>query len=138
MKITVIDGQGGGLGRTHVKQIKGAFPCELHVVGTNSAATSAMLSAGGDFGATGESAVVYACRTSDVLIAPLGLSMPYSILGEVSPAMSEAVALSPARKILIPYQRGCMDIVGLSPAPLSALIEQAVRRLGALLGEEGR
>ena len=134
MKITILDGQGGGLGRALVKKIKEALPCELYAVGTNSAATAAMLSAGADFGATGESAVIFACRTSDVIIAPLGAAMPYSILGEISPAMSEALCLSGAHKIFLPYQKGCMELVGLPELSLGALIALAVDRLREYLG----
>ena len=136
MKITILDGQGGGLGRALVKKIKENLACELYAVGTNSAATAAMLSAGADFGATGENAVLFACRTSDVIIAPLGAAMPHSILGEVSPAMSEALALSSAYKIYLPYQKGCMELVGLAELPFGRLIELAAERLRAVLDAE--
>lgn len=133
MKITVLDGQGGGLGRALVKKIKAAYGCELCAVGTNAAATAAMLSAGADYGATGESAFCFACKTSDIIVGPLGAAIPYSILGEISPAMSEALGLSTAHKIFIPYQKGCMEIVGLSGLGLTELIELAVKQLGTLL-----
>ena len=136
MKITILDGQGGGLGRALVKKIKETLPCVLYAVGTNSAATAAMLSAGADFGATGESAVIFACKTSDVIIAPLGAAMPYSILGEISPAMSEALCLSGAHKIYLPYQKGCMELVGLSELALGALISLAVDRLQQYISVE--
>ena len=59
MEILVIDGQGGGLGRQLVAAVKKAVPqAVVTVIGTNSAATSAMLKAGADRAATGENAVV--------------------------------------------------------------------------------
>ena len=48
MEILVIDGQGGGLGRQLVAAVKKAVPqAVVTAIGTNSAATSAMLKAGG-------------------------------------------------------------------------------------------
>ena len=47
MKITIIDGQGGKIGKTIVEQLKKAHPeQELYAIGTNSLATAAMLKAG--------------------------------------------------------------------------------------------
>ncbi len=47
MEILVIDGQGGGLGRQLVAAVKKAVPqAVVTAIGTNSAATSAMLKAG--------------------------------------------------------------------------------------------
>ena len=63
MKILVIDGQGGGLGRQLVSTLKVALPeSEIIAVGTNALATSAMLKAGAEHAATGENAVVVNCR----------------------------------------------------------------------------
>ena len=58
---------------------------ELIAIGTNSAATAAMLKAGADFGATGENPVLVACRDADFIIGPLGIMAADSLLGEVTP-----------------------------------------------------
>lgn len=72
MKILVIDGQGGGLGRQLVSALKAAFPeSEIIAVGTNALATSAMLKAGAEHAATGENAVVVNCRKAILLSALL-------------------------------------------------------------------
>lgn len=69
MKILVIDGQGGGLGRQLVSALKAAFPeSEIIAVGTNALATSAMLKAGAEHAATGENAVVVNCRKADIIV----------------------------------------------------------------------
>ena len=54
MELLIIDAQGGGIGKQLAASVKKAAP-ELLVtaVGTNSAATAAMLRAGADRGATG-------------------------------------------------------------------------------------
>ena len=47
MMILVVDGQGGGLGRLLVRELKGAFPqAEIAAVGTNSTAANAMMRQG--------------------------------------------------------------------------------------------
>ena len=103
MEILVIDGQGGGLGRQLVAAVKKAVPqAVVTAIGTNSAATSAMLKAGADRAATGENAVVVGCRRADVILGPIGIVMADALLGEITPAMAQAVAQSDARRILIP------------------------------------
>ena len=102
MEILVIDGQGGGLGRQLVAAVKKAVPqAVVTAIGTNSAATSAMLKAGADRAATGENAVVVGCRRADVILGPIGIVMADALLGEITPAMAQAVAQSDARRILI-------------------------------------
>ena len=47
MKIVIIDGQGGKMGKSVIEQLKKRFPnLETYAIGTNSIATSAMLKAG--------------------------------------------------------------------------------------------
>ena len=99
MEILVIDGQGGGLGRQLVAAVKKAVPqAVVTAIGTNSAATSAMLKAGADRAATGENAVVVGCRRADVILGPIGIVMADALLGEITPAMAQAVAQSDARR----------------------------------------
>ena len=60
MKILVIDGQGGGVGKTLITFIRqSGIAAELMAAGTNAIATSNMMKAGADAGASGESAVLY-------------------------------------------------------------------------------
>lgn len=125
MEILVIDGQGGGLGRQLVAAVKKAVPqAVVTAIGTNSAATSAMLKAGADRAATGENAVVVGCRRADVILGPIGIVMADALLGEITPAMAQAVAQSDARRILIPTNRCDTLVVGVS-APICTLVEQA-------------
>ena len=59
MKIVIIDGQGGKMGKSVIEQLKKRFPgLETYAIGTNSIATSAMLKAGATYGATGENPVI--------------------------------------------------------------------------------
>lgn len=123
MKIIVIDGQGGKMGKSVVEQIKKGHPdLRIMALGTNSIATSAMLKAGADVGATGENPVIINSRDADLIIGPIGIVMPNSLLGEITPAMAEAVNTSPAHKVLIPVNRCNHYVVGCQNLPLGDYI----------------
>lgn len=136
--VVVVDGQGGGMGRGLVESIKKKWP-KLHVraVGTNSLATSAMLRAGADDGATGENAVVFNARQADLLLGPIGILTPNGLLGEVSPAMAGAVGASEAVKILLPSQRCSIRLAAGDPQPLKFYLDQALRLLEEELAARG-
>ena len=136
--VVVVDGQGGGMGRGLVESIKKKWP-KLHVraVGTNALATSAMLRAGADDGATGENAVVFNARQADLLLGPIGILTPNGLLGEVSPAMAGAVGASEAVKILLPSQRCSIRLAAGDPQPLQFYLDQALRLLEEELSARG-
>ena len=133
MDITIIDGQGGGIGKQLIMALKENFPgvC-ITAVGTNSLATSAMLKAGAQYGATGENAVVVACREADIIIGPIGIVIADSLLGEITPKMAAAVAQSSATRLLIPVNLCRNIVVGIPDLNVSGLIREtveAVRRI---------
>ena len=133
MNILIIDGQGGGLGRQLVAGIKVALPdAEITAVGTNSVATGAMLKAGADYAATGENAVVVACRKAEVIVGPIGIVIADALLGEISPAMAIAVGQSAAKRVLIPVNHCDNIIAGVAEMPVGALVQQAVEKVRAL------
>ena len=133
MNILIIDGQGGGLGRQLVAGIKAALPdAEITAVGTNSVATGAMLKAGADYAATGENAVVVACRKAEVIVGPIGIVIADALLGEISPAMAIAVGQSAAKRVLIPVNHCDNIIAGVAEMPVGALVQQAVEKVRAL------
>lgn len=130
INILVIDAQGGGIGRQLVGSIKQELPeVSVTAVGTNSAAASAMLKAGADRAATGENAVVVACRTADVILGPVGIVIADAMLGEITPVMAAAVGRSPARRILIPFDHCDNVVVGVADMSMSGLIREAVKAL---------
>ena len=134
MEILVIDGQGGGLGRQLVAAVKKAVPqAVVTAIGTNSAATSAMLKAGADRAATGENAVVVGCRRADVIVGPIGILSADSLLGEISPAIAVAVGQSEAKKLLLPVNQCSNIVVGVRDMTLSQLMDEAVATLRGLL-----
>lgn len=129
-KIVVIDGQGGGFGRSLIEKLRaGGYAGEVIAVGTNAAATAAMLKAGASAGATGENAVLWNAGKAQIIAGPIGLVMANSMLGECSPAMATAIASSPAHKVLIPATRCGASIAGLPELPLADYITDAARRI---------
>lgn len=133
MKIVIIDGQGGKLGKLLVEQLKQRCPEQsLYAIGTNSIATATMLKAGADFGATGENPVVRAVMDADVVLGPMGIVVAHAILGEVTPAMAEAVGGSRARKLLIPMNNCGISVAGVKELPLNAYVTQIVEQVQAM------
>lgn len=136
MKVLIIDGQGGGLGRQLVSAVKEKCPeAEVLAVGTNSTATGAMLRAGADQAATGENAVLVACRRADVIIGPIGIVIADSMLGEITPAMAAAVGQSPARRILLPVNQCDNLVVGAADLSMADKVREAAELLRGLLDQ---
>ena len=134
MNVTVIDGQGGQLGAQLVKEITAQFPdVSLTAVGTNAVATAAMLKAGAKNAATGENAVVVACRKANVIVGPIGIVIADSLLGEVTGTMALAVGAADAVRILIPTNK-CENLVaGMQNLNTAALIADAVEKVKKIL-----
>ena len=125
MKIVVIDGQGGKIGKALIEQLRTkGYGDYILAVGTNSIATSAMIKAGADAGATGENPVIVATRDADVIVGPIGIIAADSMLGEITPKMADAIGRSMARKVLVPVNR-CFEVAGVREMSLSQYVEQA-------------
>lgn len=134
MKILIIDGQGGKIGKMLVEKIRQTYPnLPLTALGTNSIATTTMLRAGAEEGATGENPVVFNAKDADIIIGPMGIVLANSLLGEITPAMAAAVAQSHAQKILIPMNRCKSIVAGVQEAPLAEYIRLAVEQLAAFV-----
>jgi len=130
MHILVIDGQGGGIGKQLVEEIRKALPeTFITAVGTNSIATSAMIKAGADNGATGENAVIVGCRNADIIAGPMGIVIADSLLGEITPAMAVAVGQSPALRILLPVNRCKNLIIGIADTDIATMIKKAAEEI---------
>ena len=137
MKILVIDGQGGRLGRKLVENIRKICPeAEITAVGTNSIATENMMNSScADNLATGENAVIVACRTAQIIVGPFGIATADAMMGEISPAMANAVASSPAYRVLIPMNLCSTYIAGIT-AGSAAILEDAMKHIQMIAEEE--
>jgi len=127
-KICVIDGQGGGIGSAIIKKIKETFGENIEIIalGTNAIATAQMIKARANRGASGENSIVQTVQQVDVIIGPIGIIMAHAMLGEVTPAMAEAISRSPARKILLPLSQENIEIAGIENIPLPRLIDALI------------
>ena len=135
-KIVVIDGQGGRLGKLLVEEVRARLPqAELLAIGTNGIASSAMQKAGASQVATGENPVVRGVMDADAVLGPVGIVVAHSILGEVTPAMAEAVGGCRARKFLIPMNSCGVVVSGVKEQPLPNYVAQAVEQMMQELGE---
>lgn len=136
MKILVIDGQGGGIGSGLIEELKKRkLPdTEILAVGTNVMATSAMLRAGADAGATGENAVIFNSGRADLILGPIGIMMANAMMGESTPAMAAAVSSSEGKKLLIPIAR-CARVIGVEPRSMQSYLEEAAREAEKLIGK---
>lgn len=133
MKILVIDGQGGGVGRGLIERLRARLPqAEVLAVGANAIATSAMLKAGASAAATGENAVRVCAREADVIAGPIGIVLKDAMMGEITGAMAAAVAEASAQRVLIPVQRCSTVIAGVGNAPLQALLDDAVEQIASM------
>ena len=135
MKVCVIDGQGGGIGSVLIKAIRAEFGqvVEIIALGTNAAATTQMMKAGANKGASGENAICHSVSRADFIAGPLGIVLANAMMGEVSPRVAAAVAGSRAFKLLLPLTREEVAVVGVIPEPLPHLVDKLVEKLKELI-----
>lgn len=128
MRIAVIDGQGGGIGKSIVEKLRQELSPDIDIIalGTNVLATSAMIKAGASEGATGENAIIYNSPKVDFIVGSIGIIAANSMLGELTPVMAKAIAESPAKKILIPLNRCNLWIAGVKNDSLPKSIDELV------------
>jgi len=135
VRIAVIDGQGGGIGKNIIEKLRKELLLEVEILalGTNAIATSNMLKSGANEGASGENAIMQNVDKVDIILGTLSILVAYSMLGEFTPKMAEAVAKSKAKKILLPLNRSGVEIVGVSAEPLPHLVDYMVDQVKKLV-----
>lgn len=138
LKIGVIDGQGGGIGSLIVKRLRDEFgdAIEILALGTNAAATTAMMKSRANKGATGENAIVWNAGRVDLITGPLSIVLPNAMLGELTPKMAEAIVSSNIKKILLPLNQEGIDVTGLEKEPLPHMVEKLIERIRKETGKE--
>jgi len=137
MIIAVIDGMGGGIGVQIVTQLRQEFPeIEILALGANATATDRMMQSRASRGASGENAIRVSVDMADFIIAPIGVIVPNSMLGEITPAIAEAVAGARGRKLLLPVNQPHFEIVGIESKPLAKQIIAAIAIVKASLTQQ--
>lgn len=129
LKIAVIDGKGGGLGKAICERLASVIDkdTKLYALGTNSSATIAMLKAGATDGATGESAICHMSQKVDIIIGPMAILVANSMMGEISASMASHIAGSKADKILLPLQKCGMSVVGVKDMSINEMLTELIK-----------
>jgi hypothetical protein len=124
MIVAVVDGMGGGIGVQIVSQLRQTLPLDVEVLalGTNAIATDKMMKARASRGASGENAI--------------RVIIPNSMMGEVTPAIAEAVAGAPARKLLLPINQPHFEIIGIEWKALTKQISAAIEVIRMALEDD--
>ncbi len=127
--VAVIDGQGGGIGSYVIKELREHFSDEMEIIalGTNAVATAAMMKAKANRGASGENAIVQTLKWVDMVVGPWAISIPQAMMGELTPAMAEAVASCRASKLLLPLKCPGFQLVGVAAEPLPHLTFKLIK-----------
>ena len=95
-----------------------------------------MLKGGASEGATGENAIVHNMKRMDVVMGVIGILNADSMMGELTPAMAEAIGGSDAYKILLPVNRCNIHVVSVEDMPLGGHIDNAVKELKKTYGKK--
>ena len=136
MTLAVVDGLGGGIGSLVIKRLRDLLGSEIEVValGTNAVATSAMMKAGANRGASGENAIALVVQDVDLILGSIAIVVANSMMGELTPKMAEAISGAKAKKVLLPLAMNRLELIGVSEEPLPHLVEMAVQRVKELMG----
>lgn len=136
--IAVVDGMGGGLGGQLVGCLRSRIGDKVEIIalGTNAVATAAMLRAGAGRGATGENAIKFSVTKANMIVGPIGIVIPNTMMGEITPAIAESVANCDAHKVLLPVNKGHFEIIGLESQPLGQTIKNALEMVMQIIGKE--
>jgi hypothetical protein len=130
-RVIVIDGMGGGIGAqliSRIRELNDEEP-EIIALGTNAVATERMIKAGAHRGAAGENAIKVSVPLGDFILGPIGIVISNSLMGEISPVMTEAILTAPGEKILLPLQQDHFRLVGMESLPFTKIIDKAVELL---------
>jgi len=138
--VAIIDGHGGGIGSYIIKRLREEdelSDLEIIALGTNSLATSAMMKARANRGASGENAIIYVVPQVDIIIGSVHIIMANSMLGELTPKMAEAIASSNALKLLLPVPQESVSIIGYQYEPLPHLTDKLIQKIKELIAIQG-
>lgn len=126
--IAVIDALDGAIGSSIIRAVRRvvAGNTEIYALGTNANATTRMVKSGADHGATGEGAICAGVRKAGLILGPISIIICYSMMGEITPRMVDAVGQAPARKILLPITDKPVRVVGVQFGDSPKLIRKLV------------
>jgi len=133
MRIAVIDGQGGGLGKTIVSSLKielkeTAF---IYALGCNSYASKNMYKAGATEAIFGETNILNFLNSKnyDCIIGPIGIILPGGIKGDITPSIAETIFNVDCPKYLIPLKMHGIYIPGTKDMGIQELIQNIIEEI---------
>jgi hypothetical protein len=136
--IVIVDGMGGGIGVQLIGKLREAYAeAEIIALGANAVATERMVKAGADRGASGENAIRVSVPEGDFILGPVGIVVDNSMMGEITPAIAQAILAAPGERILLPLQQEHFFIAGLEQLPLARMIEKAIELFKERLKAKG-
>ena len=136
--IAVIDGMGGGIGAQIVTQLRQELPLSVEILalGANAIATQKMMQARASRGASGENAICVSVNKADFILAPIGVVIPNSMMGEITPGIAIAVASARGRKLLLPINQPHFELVGIEWQAITKQISAAIDLIRETLAQE--
>jgi hypothetical protein len=137
--IVVIDGVGGGIGAQVVERLKRESFDGVSVIalGTNAVATQRMVNAGAERGASGENAIRVSVGLGDIIVGPIGVVLPNAMMGEITPAIAEAVFNARGKKLLLPLNQPHFEVVGINQKNVNDLIADAMLAIRRMIRAPG-
>ena len=129
MKIAVIDGKGGGLGKSLIQKLKKHYGNEVCVIalGLGKASYNNMNNANPDIANFGEEAIAYWSSKVDIIMGPIGIIVPNAMEEEVTPLIAKCIGESCAKKIMLPINKCRVFIPGTLKYKMSYMIDEAVK-----------
>lgn len=125
--VVIVDGMGGGIGvQLITKLLETNIKTHIIALGTNSCAAERMIKAGANRGASGENAIKTSVSLGDFILGPIGIVIPNSMMGEITPDIAQAVLNAKGERILIPLLNDHFHLAGITQLPLGKTIEKAI------------
>jgi hypothetical protein len=133
MRIAVMDGQGGGLGKVVVLALKKALGEKIEIIalGTNSVATQNMMKSGADYAISGAKKIKEYLLKEGIhgIVGPIGIIISGGIKGEITPALAEMVFTLPCKKYIIPLQMHGLYIPGTNDKDIKELVVEIINKI---------
>lgn len=133
MSIAVIDGQGGGLGKSIIVNLRNELgnSTDIIALGTNAYAAKAMLKAGASQCFHGENSIVSYIENNYIrcLVAPIGVLCSGGLSGEVTHKISECIFKKDCIKYIIPLKKHGFYIPGTVNLELKEIMDEIVKEI---------
>lgn len=138
MIIAVIDGLGGGIGSHIIEKIRKNLSEDIEIIalGTNAIATSAMMKAGANKGATGKNAIIQSTKNVDIITGSLAIVLENSMMGEITPGIADVLIQNSAKKLLLPLNQNNIEVIDVPNEPLPHQVDKLIEKIKNLSGEE--